>query len=260
MLHTPFQLGDIKLRNRVVMAPLTRCRTEDDRRIPNELMAEYYGQRASAGLIVTEATVVTRQGIGYINTPGIYNDEQAAAWRRITDTVHAKGGVIFMQLWHCGRSSHSAFHEGRLPVSASAIPIKGDHIYTPAGKKDYETPRALELAEIPGIIDVYRQGAIRAKTAGFDGVELHSANGYLIDQFLQSKTNHRTDAYGGSVENRCRLLKEVIEALVSVWPANRVAARLSPNGAFNDMGSPDFLRRSCTRRRCWTAMAWRTST
>jgi len=190
--------------------------------------------------LITEATTVSPQGNGYVNTPGIYTEEQSLAWRPIVEAVHSEGGLIFLQLWHTGRASHSDFHDGELPVSASAIKLNGDGVHTPSGKKDFETPRALETDEMPGIVADYVQAAKYAKAAGFDGVEIHAANGYLLDQFLQSKTNLRTDAYGGSVENRFRLLREVTEAVIDVMSSQRVAIRLAPNGAFNDMGSPDF--------------------
>jgi len=238
-LLQPFQLRDLPLPNRVVMAPLTRSRAGGDR-IPNATMAQYYSQRSSAGLIVSEATTISEQANGWLESPGIYSDAMSEGWRLITDAVHARGGRIFLQLWHMGRASHSSFHGGSPPVSASAIPITGDGIHTPQGKKAYEPPRALETAEIPGVVADYRQAAARGRTAGFDGVEIHAANGYLIDQFLQSKTNHRTDRYGGSVGNRFRFLAEVVEAVASEWPAGRVGVRLAPNGGFNDMGSPDF--------------------
>ena len=239
-LLAPFQLRDLSLKNRVVLAPLTRSRAGVER-LPNDLMAEYYAQRAGAGLLISEATSISKQGIGWRNNPGIFNGAQAEAWRKITSAVHAKASTIFLQLWHCGRASHSSFREDQsLPVSASANRLNGDHIHTPTGKQTYEVPRALETAEISQVVGDYRRAAERAKAAGFDGLEIHSANGYLIDQFLQSKTNQRTDRYGGSIENRFRLLREVVEAVSGVFPANRVAVRLSPNGVFNDMGSPDF--------------------
>lgn len=238
-LLSPFDLRGLSLRNRVVMAPLTRARAGRER-VPNDLMAEHYRQRASAGLIITEATTISDQGIGWVDSPGIYNDAQEAGWRKITTPLHQAGTPVFPQLWHCGRASHSSFHGGRPAVSASAIKLNGDYIHTPIGKQPYETPRALETAEVVGVVDDYRRAAIRAKAAGFDGVEIHAANGYLINQFLDSKTNHRTDHYGGSVENRFRFLKEVTEAILTVWPAARVGVRLSPNGNFNDMGAPDF--------------------
>jgi N-ethylmaleimide reductase len=238
-LLQPFQLRDLSLPNRVVMAPLTRSRAGASR-IPNSLMAEYYAQRSSAGLIVSEATTISEQANGWLESPGIYTDAMAEGWRLTTDAVHARGGRIFLQLWHMGRASHSSFHGGRLPVSASAIAIAGDGIHTPQGKQAYETPRALDTAEIPGVVADYARAAARARAAGFDGVEIHAANGYLVDQFLQSKTNHRTDRYGGSVENRFRFLAEVVEAVAAEWPVGRVGVRLAPNGGFNDMGSPDF--------------------
>jgi len=238
-LLSPFQMGDLNLENRIVLAPLTRGRAGVER-MPNELMAEYYSQRASAGLLITEATVVSRQGNGWINSPGIFSDEQGVAWKKVTAAVHAKGSKIFLQLWHCGRASHSAFHGGELPVAPSAVRLNGEYIHTPQGKKDYEIPRELDASEIPAIVEDYQQAARRAKEAGFDGVEVHSANGYLIDQFLQSKTNTRTDRYGGSPENRFNFLAEVMNAVLEVWPANKVGVRLSPNGNFNDMGSEDY--------------------
>ncbi len=239
-LLQPFEMHELTLANRVVMAPLTRSRSGEDR-IPNALMAKYYSQRATAGLIVSEATTISSQANGWNHSPGIYTDKMVDGWRIVTDAVHAEGGRIFLQLWHMGRASHSDFHNGELPVGPSAIPINGDGIHTPDGqKKRYETPRALETSEIPKIVEDYRLAANRAKSAGFDGVEIHSANGYLLDQFLQSKTNHRTDGYGGSVKNRYRFLGEVVNSVTSVFPANRVAVRIAPNGSFNDMGSPDY--------------------
>ncbi len=235
----PFNLRGIDLRNRVVMAPMTRARAGEER-IPNALMAEYYGQRASAGLIVTEATTISEQANGWVQSPGIYTDAMAEGWIQVVDAVHDKGGTIFLQLWHCGRASHSSFHNGERAVAPSAIKINEDYIHTPKGKEPHEVPRALETEEISRIVADYRLAAERAKSAGFDGVEIHSANGYLLDEFLQSKTNHRTDQYGGSIENRYRMLDEVVGAVTEVWPANRVAVRLAPNGSFNDMGSPDF--------------------
>ena len=240
LLLSPFKLGDLSLKNRVVMAPLTRSRA-GEARMPNALMAEYYVQRASAGLILTEATVISTQANGWLNTPGIYSDEQAEAWKQVVNAVHDRETPIFMQLWHCGRASHSSFQENnQLPVAASAIKINGEGIHTPAGKQPYETPRPLLTDEISMVVEDYRKAAERAKMAGFDGVEIHAASGYLIDTFLQSKTNHRTDSYGGGVENRYRFLKEIVEAIITVFPANRVGVRLSPNSNFNDMGSPDY--------------------
>ena len=238
-LLSAFDLHGLALRNRVVMAPLTRARAGGER-VPNDLMTEYYTQRASAGLIISEATVISEQANGWVDSPGIYNDAQASGWRKIVAALHARGTPVFLQLWHCGRASHSAFHGGQPAVSASAIKLNGDYIHTPKGKLPYETPRALETAEVAAVVEDYRRAAERAKAAGFDGVEIHGANGYLIDQFLQSKTNQRTDRYGGSLENRFRFLTEIVEAILTVWPAGRVGVRLSPNGNFNNMGAPDF--------------------
>jgi N-ethylmaleimide reductase len=238
-LLEPFRLHDLELRNRVVMAPLTRSRSGPDR-VPNTTMAEYYAQRSSAGLIVSEATTISPQANGWLESPGIYTDAMEAGWRLITDTVHARGGRIFLQLWHMGRASHSDFHGGRPPVSASAVRISGDGIHTPVGKQPYETPRSLETHEVAAVVADYAAAAARARSAGFDGVEIHAANGYLIDQFLQSKTNLRTDDYGGSIEKRCRFLMDVVTAVSKVWPSRRVGVRISPNGVFNDMGSPNY--------------------
>jgi 2,4-dienoyl-CoA reductase-like NADH-dependent reductase (Old Yellow Enzyme family) len=221
------------------MAPLTRSRSGPDR-VPNTTMAEYYAQRSSAGLIVSEATTISPQANGWLESPGIYTDAMEAGWRLITNTVHARGGRIFLQLWHMGRASHSDFHNGRPPVSASSVRINGDGIHTPIGKKPYETPRALETHEVSAIVADYAAAAARARSAGFDGVEIHAANGYLLDQFLQSKTNLRTDDYGGSIEKRCRLLCDVVTAVAKGWPSRRVGVRISPNGVFNDMGSPNY--------------------
>ena len=239
-LFEPIELGSVVVNNRIVMAPLTRGRAGDER-IPNEIMAEYYAQRATAGLIISEATTISEQANGWSDSPGIYTDEMEGGWRQIVDKVHVADGKIFLQLWHTGRASHSDFHSGELAVAPSAIKIdNGEHIHTPNGKKPHETPRALDTDEIPLIVEDYRRAAQRALRAGFDGVEIHSANGYLLDTFLQSKTNHRNDKYGGSVENRFSLLKEVIEAVTSVWSSKQVGVRLSPNGVFNDMGSTDY--------------------
>ncbi|MDJ0582898.1 alkene reductase [Crocosphaera sp.] len=239
-LLSPCQVGNITLKNRVVMAPLTRSRAGEER-MPNDLMKQYYTQRKSAGLIITEATVISPQGCGWLNSPGIYSDAQMEAWQPITQALHETETPIFLQLWHCGRASHSSFQENnQLPVSASAIKLNADYIHTPIGKQPYEIPRALETEEIPRIVEDYRLASERAKKAGFDGVEIHAANGYLIDQFLQSKTNQRTDKYGGSIENRYRFLQEIIEAVATVFPTNKIGVRLSPNGVFNDMGSPEY--------------------
>jgi N-ethylmaleimide reductase len=239
ILYTPLELGSVHLKNRIVMAPMTRGRAGDTR-IPNELMGQYYLQRSSAGLLITEATVISAQGNGWVDSPGIYTDEMVTGWRKITQKVQATGTPMFLQLWHCGRASHSDFHDGALPLSASAVKLNGDHIRTPYGKKGYETPQAMTTAQIKTTINDYRTAAGNAKEAGFAGVELHAANGYLINQFLDAKTNQRSDEYGGSLENRYRFLREALSAILEIWPANRVGVRLSPNGLFNDMGSPDF--------------------
>lgn len=239
VLLTGFDLRGLPLKNRVVMAPMTRARAGDSR-IPSPLSIDYYSQRATAGLIISEGATVSPQANGWNGSPGLYSDAMVAGWRPITDAVHAQGGKIFAQLWHGGRASHSAFHGGKPAVAASAIKINADYIHTPEGKQPHEVPRALETAEIPQVVEEFRQAAERAKAAGFDGVELHGANGYLIDGFLQSKTNRRTDAYGGTVSNRFRFLRELVEATSSVWGAERVGVRISPNGVYNDMGSPDF--------------------
>jgi N-ethylmaleimide reductase len=204
-------------------------------------MVEYYRQRANAGLMITEATVVSEIGIGWNHSPGIYNDAQVEGWKPIVEAIHQAGSKVFLQLWHCGRASHESFHPHLgLPVAPSAIAINGDYIHTPNGKEPYQVPRSLTVEEIAATVEDYRQAAVRAKQAGFDGVEIHGANGYLIDQFLQSKTNHRTDGYGGSLDNRFRFLQEITEAILTVFPSQRVGVRLSPNGVFNDMGSADF--------------------
>ena len=238
-LLQPFAMRDLQLSNRIVLAPMTRARA-GAARLPNATMAEYYRQRSTAGLVLTEATTISERANGWNESPGIYSDEMVAGWQQTTAAVHEAGSQIFLQLWHCGRASHSSFHGGELSVAPSAIKLNGEYIHTPEGKQPHETPRALELAEIPGIVADYRNAAERAKAAGFDGVEVHAANGYLIDTFLQSKTNVRDDDYGGSVENRYRFLHEVLTAIKTVWPANRIGVRLSPNGVFNDMGSTDY--------------------
>jgi N-ethylmaleimide reductase len=238
-LLQPVTIGGLTLRNRIALAPMTRARSGKSR-VPNALMAEYYTQRSSAGLVITEATVIADYANGWNESPGIYTDEMASGWNQVTTAVHQAGGAIFLQLWHCGRASHSSFVGGKLPMAPSAIAINGDYIHTPDGKQPYEVPRAIETAEIAVVVKDYQLAARRAKQAGFDGVEIHGANGYLIDTFLQSKTNHRTDQYGGSKEGRYQFLKEIVEAVIQEYPADRVGVRLSPNGVFNDMGSPDF--------------------
>ncbi len=242
-LFSPLQIGPYQLRHRLVMAPLTRMRAERPSLAPRLLNAEYYAQRTTpGGLIIAEASPVVATGFGSPGVPGIYSEHQIKGWREVVDAVHAKGGVIFLQLWHVGRVSHSSFQPGGvLPVAPSAVPISADlKTMTADGKVvSYETPRALETGEIPGVIDAYRQAARNALKAGFDGVEIHGANGYLIEQFLQSHTNLRTDQYGGSIENRARFLMEVSQAVVDVWGADRVGMRLSPYGVANGSGEPD---------------------
>ncbi|WP_072390676.1 alkene reductase [Hyphomicrobium sp. CS1GBMeth3] len=238
-LFTPLTIGTLTLPNRIVMAPLTRNRANPDGDVPNDLIAKYYAQRASAGLIISEGTQISPEGKGYIQTPGIYSPEQVEGWKKVTAAVHAKGGRIFAQLWHVGRVSHTSLQpNGQAPLAPSAITAK-TKVFTPTGFADASPPRALETSEIPRIIAEYRKAAENAKTAGFDGVELHGANGYLIDQFLRDGSNKRTDAYGGSVENRTRLLAEVLAALTSVFPATRVGVRLSPFSKFSDMSDSD---------------------
>ncbi|WP_339511235.1 alkene reductase [Pseudomonas sp. RL_15y_Pfl2_60] len=233
-LFDPIKIGDLELSNRIIMAPLTRARA-DERRVPNALMAEYYVQRASAGLIISEATAVTPMGVGYANTPGIWSDEQIRGWSNITQAVHANGGKIVLQLWHVGRISDPSFLNGEAPVAPSSIAAKG-HVSLLRPLRDYPVPRALETEELDDIVEAYRQGAENAKAAGFDGVEIHGANGYLLDQFLQDSTNKRTDRYGGSIENRARLLLEVTDAVISVWGAGRVGVHLAPRADSHDMG------------------------
>ncbi|BAP43621.1 alkene reductase [Pseudomonas sp. LJDD11] len=237
-LFDPITVGELQLPNRIIMAPLTRCRA-DEGRVPNAMMAEYYVQRASAGLIISEATSVTPMGVGYPDTPGIWSSDQVRGWSNITKAVHGAGGRIVVQLWHVGRISHPSYLNGEAPVAPSAVQPAG-HVSLLRPQADYPTPRALELAEIGDIIDAYRSGAENAKAAGFDGVELHAANGYLIDQFLQTSTNLRTDRYGGSLENRARLLLEVTDALIEVWGAGRVGVHLAPRADAHDMGDDNL--------------------
>jgi N-ethylmaleimide reductase len=235
-LFDPVELGPYRLRNRIVMAPLTRSRA-DDNGVPGELQATYYAQRASAGLIISEATNISPQGKGYIRTPGIWSREQIEGWRLTTTAVHARGGRIFLQLWHVGRVSHPDLQPGgALPVAPSAVRAEGQKAYTYDGFKDLVTPRALETAEISGIVAQYAHGAKCAMEAGFDGVEIHGANGYLLQQFLSDKTNKRTDQYGGSIANRTRIVVEVADAVVKVWGGDRVGIRLSPLTKFADIG------------------------
>jgi 2,4-dienoyl-CoA reductase-like NADH-dependent reductase (Old Yellow Enzyme family) len=237
-LFDTLRLGDLVLPNRIIMAPLTRSRA-GAARIPNRLMADYYAQRATAGLIISEATVVTPLGVGYADTPGIWSREQIEGWKLTTQAVHAAGGRIFLQLWHVGRVSDPIFLNGELPVAPSALAAKGN-VSLVRPPTPFVTPRALGPDEIPGIIDAYREGAENAQLAGFDGVELHGANGYLLDQFLQDGSNQRTDEYGGPVQNRARLMLEVADAVVSVWGAGRVGVHLAPRGDSHSMGDSNL--------------------
>lgn len=233
-LFEPINLGALRLRNRVVMAPMTRNRA-DEHDAPHAINAEYYAQRATAGLIITEASQISQQGKGYPRTPGIYSSAQIAGWQQVTNAVHAAGGHIFLQLWHVGRISHPLFQPGgNLPIAPSAIKPAGE-TFTDGGMRPFVTPRALRGDEIASLIEQFKQGAKAANTAGFDGVEIHAANGYLIDQFLRDGTNQRADGWGGSKENRARFLFEVIEAVASIWGPKRVGVRLSPCNSFNDM-------------------------
>jgi 2,4-dienoyl-CoA reductase-like NADH-dependent reductase (Old Yellow Enzyme family) len=238
-LFDPLQAGAFTLENRIVLAPLTRCRSSAGR-VPNDLMREYYVQRASAGLILSEATSVSAMGVGYPDTPGIWSEEQVTGWKRITEAVHAAGGTMLLQLWHVGRISDPEYLGGALPLAPSAIAAKG-HVSLMRPKRDYVVPRALELSEIPGIVAEYRRGAENAKRAGFDGVEVHGANGYLLDQFLQDGTNKRTDAYGGPIENRARLMLEAVDACIEVWGADRVGLHLAPRGDSHTMSDSNPL-------------------
>jgi 2,4-dienoyl-CoA reductase-like NADH-dependent reductase (Old Yellow Enzyme family) len=239
-LFESVRLGELELSNRIVMAPLTRCRATGGR-VPNDLMREYYVQRASAGLILTEATSVTPMGVGYPNTPGIWSREQVAGWKKITEAVHEAGGRIMLQLWHVGRISHPVYLDGALPVAPSAIAATG-HVSLVRPKQPFPTPRALERHEIPQVIEAYHQGAQNALDAGFDGVEVHGANGYLPDQFLRDGTNQRTDDYGGSLENRARFLLEVTDAAIEVWGAGRVGVHLSPRNGVHGAHDSDVAR------------------
>ncbi len=232
-LFEPLQLGAVLLKNRIVMAPLTRTRASEGR-VPNELMRQYYCQRAEAGLILSEATSVSPQGVGYPNTPGIWCQAQVAGWKRITEAVHAKGGKIFLQLWHVGRVSDPEYLNGEIPAAPSAIRCEG-HVSLLRPKREYVVPRALHIEEIPGIVSDFSRAARNAKDAGFDGVEIHAANGYLIDQFLQDSSNKRTDRYGGSPENRARLLLEIVDACTGIWCADRVGVHLSPDGGVHSV-------------------------
>lgn len=237
-IFDPITLGELQLSNRIIMAPLTRCRA-DKGRVPNAMMAEYYVQRASAGLIISEATSITPMGVGYPDTPGIWSNDQVRGWSNVTKAVHAAGGKIVLQLWHVGRISHPSYLNDEAPVAPSAVKPEG-HVSLVRPMADYVTPRALELAEIADVVDAFRVGAENAKAAGFDGVEIHGANGYLLDQFLQTSTNQRTDQYGGSLENRARLMIEAVDAAVEVWGAGRVGLHLSPRADLHDMGDDNL--------------------
>ncbi|AIK96391.1 alkene reductase [Candidatus Odyssella acanthamoebae] len=239
-LMQPITIGELNLPNRVIMAPLTRCRASGVERIPNQLMADYYAQRSSAGLIISEATSVMPMGVGYPDTPGIWSEDQVEGWKLITKAVHRQGGRIFLQLWHVGRISHPLYLNNELPVAPSAIAPQG-YVSLVRPKTPYVVPRPLRLDEIAGIIEAFRQGAVSAQKAGFDGVEIHGANGYLLDQFLQDSANHRQDDYGGSIENRARLMLEVADAVISVWGAGRVGMHLAPRGDSHSMGDSNKL-------------------
>ena len=252
-LLSPLTAGALNLPNRVLMAPLTRCRADADHN-PTPLMAEYYAQRASAGLIIAEATMVMEGNSSFWMEPGIYSDAQVKGWKAVTDAVHAKGGQIVLQLWHGGRACHPLLNGGAQPVAPSAIPITGDEVHTPEGKKPYVTPRELRDDEIPGIVAGFKKAAENAKAAGFDGVEVHGANGYLLDEFLRDGANKRSGPYGGPIENRARLMLEVLDAAISVWGADRVGLRISPLNSYNSMidGDPvaitTYLAQQCSTR------------
>jgi len=237
-LLSPIKIGALSLKNRVVMAPLTRNRAGEGL-APTEMNVEYYRQRASAGLIISEGSQIAHEAAGYPNTPGIYTQQQIAGWKKVTDAVHEQGGKIMLQLWHCGRVSHSSLlPNAMLPQSPSAIKPIGE-VYTYEGMRPYETPHALTLDEISAVIEMYKQAAQNSLDAGFDGVEVHGANGYLLDQFLRDGTNQRDDNYGGSIENRSRLLLEVVDEVSKIWGADRVGVRLSPLQPFNDIKDSD---------------------
>ncbi len=237
-LFTPLTLGTLTLPNRILMAPLTRCRAEGDH-VPTPLMAEYYAQRASAGLIIAEATMAMPGHSAFWAEPGIHSEDQVAGWKVVTDAVHAAGGRIFLQIWHGGRACHPLMNDGAQPVAPSAIPITNDMVHTPNGKVPYATPRELSDEELPGIVAGFTKAAENAKAAGFDGVEVHGANGYLLDEFLRDGANHRGGAYGGPIENRARLMLEVLDAAIAVWGADRVGLRISPLNSYNSMIDSD---------------------
>ncbi|WP_347249341.1 alkene reductase [Zoogloea sp.] len=237
-LFRPLQIGPLTLPNRVLMAPLTRCRAEADH-VPGDLMATYYAQRASAGLLIAEATMAMEGHSSFWHEPGIHSAAQVAGWRQVTDAVHKADGRIFLQIWHGGRACHPLLNDGAQPVAPSALPIRNDEVHTPEGKKPYVTPRALTDDELPGIVAGFRKAAENALAAGFDGIEVHGANGYLLDEFLRDGSNTRSGPYGGPIENRARLMLEVLDACVGVWGAGRVGLRLSPLNSYNDMLDSD---------------------
>jgi len=252
-LLTPYKLGDLELSNRMVMAPMTRCRAGSGN-VPGPLSVAYYEQRSSAGLIISEGSQVSPQGVGFFRTPGIYSNDQVKGWKNATGAVHRAGGKMYLQLWHVGRMSHPDYLNGELPVAPSALPVN-EEIHTPLGKKPIPVPRAVSRDEIPGIVQVFRHGAANAKKAGFDGVEIHGANGYLLDQFLRDGSNHRTDDYGGSLDNRARLPLAVAEEVVKVWGAGKVGYRISPHFASHAMSDSHpretfaYLARELSRMR-----------
>lgn len=252
-LFEPLQAGALQLSNRIWMAPLTRCRADADHN-PTGLMVEYYSQRASAGLIIAEATMVMEGNSSFWMEPGIYSEAQVAGWKKVTDAVHERGGRIALQLWHGGRACHPLLNGGAQPVAPSPIPITGDEVHTPEGRKPYVTPRELRDDEIPGIIAGFKKAAANAKAAGFDGVEVHGANGYLLDAFLRDGSNKRTGPYGGALENRARLMFEVLDAVISVWGADRVGLRISPLNSYNSMIDSDpvalttYIAQQCSAR------------
>ena len=252
-LFSPLQVGALSLQNRILMAPLTRCRADADHN-PTPLIAEYYAQRASAGLIIAEATMVMEGNSSFWMEPGVYSDAQVQGWKVVTEAVHAKGGKIVLQLWHGGRACHPLLNGGTQPVAPSAIPITGDEVHTPEGKKPYVTPRELRDEEIPNIVAGFKKAAENAKAAGFDGVEVHGANGYLLDEFLRDGANKRSGPYGGPLENRARLMLEVLDAVIRVWGADRVGLRISPLNSYNSMIDSDpvavttYIAQQCSAR------------
>lgn len=252
-LLTPTQLGSLSIPNRVLFAPLTRVRAHADN-VPSELMIKHYVQRASAGLLITEATMIAADALAWPHQPGIHNEAQIAGWRRVTDAVHAAGGRIYIQTWHPGRATHPSLNNGVQPVSSSNKAISNDHIHTPEGNQPYPAPRPLRTEEISGIVEQFRRAAENAKLAGFDGVQLHGAHGYILDQFLRDGVNDRTDAYGGSIENRARFLFEAIDATISVFGAGRVSVRISPLVPYNDMSDSnpaalvEYVAKECEKR------------